>query len=53
MHYEERLSVWMQVSALYIGCVYMPTDCMNSASIEGRLKEEGKGNGGMILMVSL
>ena len=38
VHYEE--SVWMKVrggkgsSALYIGCVYMPTDCTNSASIE-------------------
>ena len=32
--------VWMKVrvgrgnSAFYIGCVYMPTDCTNSASIE-------------------
>ena len=41
--------VWMKVrgrrgsSALYIGCVYMPTDCRNSASIEGcyeKLKED-------------
>ena len=36
VHYE-----WMKVrggrgsSAFYIGCVYMPTDCTNSASIEG------------------
>ena len=39
VHYEE--SVWMKVrggrgsSALYIGCVYVPTDCTDSASIEG------------------
>ena len=39
VHYEE--SVWMKVkggrgsSALYIGCVYMPTDFTNSGSIEG------------------
>ena len=47
VHYEE--SMWMKVrggrgsSALYIGCVYMPTDCTNSASIEGcyeKLKED-------------
>ena len=37
--YEE--SMWIKVrggrrsSALYIGCVYMPTDCTNSASNEG------------------
>ena len=39
LHYEE--SVWIKErggrgsSALYIGCVYMPTDCTKSASIEG------------------
>ena len=47
VHYEE--SVWMKVrggrgsSALYISCVYMPTDCTKSASIEGcfeKLKED-------------
>ena len=47
VHYEE--SVWMKVrggrgsSAFYIGCVYMPTDCTSSASIEGcyeKLKED-------------
>ena len=47
VHYEE--SVWMKVrggrgsSAFYIRCVYMPTDCTSSASIEGcyeKLKED-------------
>ena len=45
VHYEE--SVWMKVrggrgsSAFYIGCVYMPTDCTNSASIEGCYGKDG------------
>ena len=58
VHYEE--SVWMKVgggmqtSVYYIGCVYMPTDCTNSASIEGCYESLKmmylvlrKGNGGI------
>ena len=43
VHYEE--TVWMEVrggrgsSAFHIGGVYMPTDCTNSASIEGCYKK--------------
>ena len=40
VHYEE--SVWRGGRgslALYIGCVYMPTDCTNRASFEGCYKK--------------